>query len=482
MKHKLQKIFSDYGVSGLTCDSRNVRSKDAFVAIKGEKFDGNEYIDAVLEKGAALVLTDDASRTGDKVVFVEDAREAISLAAGLLYPRLPKNIVAVTGTNGKSSVVSYVHQILDLLGRSSALMGTLGIESNQKLPADYVKTRSSLTTSDPIIFRKNLQMLADAGVDYLAFEASSHGLDQKRLGDVQVKSAAFTSFSQDHLDYHQTMENYLQAKLQLFSKHLLPGANAVINGDMDSVNDVQKFLDERKISYSLVGVNIAPSKDNLKITRCVQSLLGQDIGFEFMGDLYEFKTQIVGSFQANNILIATKLVHNLGVAIAKIVEILPKIKAVTGRLQRVTEAEHEFQVFVDYAHTPDALEKSLQELKYLKQPSGKLYVVFGCGGDRDPSKRPIMGKIAVKIADRVIITDDNPRGEDPAKIRANIRSGGISAEEIGDRGRAIADTIARLEKNDILLIAGKGHEDYQIIGDKIIDFSDIEIAKTILQR
>lgn len=481
MKHKLQKIFSEYGVKGLACDSRSVRLNDAFVAIKGEKFDGNEYIDSVLGKGAALVLTDDASKKGDKIVFVEDAREALSIAAGLLYPRLPENIVAVTGTNGKSSVVSYVHQILDLLGRSSALMGTLGIESNQKLPADYVKNRSSLTTADPIIFRKNLQMLADAGVNYVAFEASSHGLDQKRLGDVVVKSAAFTSFSQDHLDYHQTMENYLQAKLQLFSKHLLPDANAVINGDMDYAVDVQKFLDEHNISYSLVGLN-AGSKNSLKITRCMQSLLGQDIGFEFAGNFYEFKTQIVGSFQASNILIATKLVHNLGIEMEKIVEILPKIQAVAGRLQRITEAEDEFQVFVDYAHTPDALEKSLQELKGLKQSLGKLYVVFGCGGDRDPSKRPIMGKAAAKIADKVIITDDNPRGEDPAKIRASIISGAQNAEEIGDRGRAIAEVIARLEKNDILLIAGKGHEDYQIIGDKIIDFSDIEIAKTILQR
>lgn len=482
MKRKLQKIFSEYGVSGVTYDSRSTCLNDAFVAIKGEKFDGNEYIDEVLAKGAALVLTDDASKKGDKVVFVEDAREALAIAAGLLYPRLPENIVAVTGTNGKSSVVSYVHQILDLLGRSSALMGTLGIESNQKLPADYVKNRSSLTTSNPIIFRKNLQMLADAGVDYVAFEASSHGLDQKRLGDVVVKSAAFTSFSQDHLDYHQTMEKYLQAKLQLFSKHLLPGANAVINGDMDYASDVQKFLDEHKISYSLVGVNASSLKDDLKITRCVQSLLGQDIGFEFGGDFYEFKTQIVGSFQASNILIATKLVHNLGIPMAKIVQILPKTLAVTGRLQRITEAEHEFQVFVDYAHTPDALEKSLQELKGLKQSLAKLYVVFGCGGDRDPSKRPIMGEVAAKISDKVIITDDNPRGEDPAKIRASIISGLARAEEIGDRRRAIADTIARLEKNDILLIAGKGHEDYQIIGDKIIDFSDIEIVKTILQR
>ncbi len=475
MKLRLKTLLAEHEAKGVAFNSKNIKPNYAFFAIKGKNFNGNDYINDALAMGASMVFTDDISKQGDKIVFVEDAREALALSAGILYPKLPKNIIAVTGTNGKSSVVSYIHQILELLGKTSAVMGTLGIESNQKLPIDYVNKKSNLTTSDPLTFRQNLHMLAEIGVDYVALEASSHGLCQKRLGDVMAHSAAFTSFSQDHLEYHETMENYLQAKLQLFSEHLLPGAKAVFNSEIEQLDVIEKFLKEKKVSYSTVGL-----RGDVKINKCTQSLSGQEIAFDFMDNSYEFRTDIIGSFQAINILIAAKLVHNVGVDFNKIVAVLSKIQAVAGRLQRITGVDSKHQVFVDYAHTPDALQKSLYELKELKNSSGKLYVIFGCGGDRDNTKRPIMGKIASAAADCVIITDDNPRSEEASKIRKEIIAGTNGAEEIGDRRKAIIDTIARLEKNDILLIAGKGHEDYQIIGNKVINFSDIEIAKNAL--
>jgi UDP-N-acetylmuramoyl-L-alanyl-D-glutamate--2,6-diaminopimelate ligase len=476
MRLKLQQIILEHDVKGLTFDSRNIKSGDAFFAIRGEEFDGNDYIDIAFKQGASIIFTDNPSKQRDKIIYVEDIRMSLALVAGMFYPHLPKNIIAITGTNGKSSVVSYVHQILVLLGKKSAAMGTLGMESTEKLPASYSNNSVALTTADPVTLRQNLQILSKIGVENVAFEASSHGLLQRRLGDIRVSGAAFTSFSQDHLEYHQTMESYLHAKLILFTENLAAGASVVINSDMMFFDFIKHFLIERRVAYSTVG-----SHGDLKIKKCIQSIIGQEVTCEFMQNKYHFNSNIIGSFQATNILIAAKLVYDLGVDFDKIITIIPKLQAVSGRLQRATGQHSEYQIFVDYAHTPDALEKSLIELQKIKEKSGKLYVVFGCGGDRDRKKRPIMGKIASKIADYVIITDDNPRTENAAQIRAEIVAGAEQAEEVADRKTAIIETIKRLKKDDILLIAGKGHEDYQIIGDKIIKFSDIELAHSALQ-
>jgi len=476
MRLKLQQIILEHDVKGLTFDSRNIKPGDAFFAIRGEEFDGNDYIDIAFKQGASIIFTDNQSKQRDKIIYVEDIRMSLALVAGMFYPHLPKNIIAITGTNGKSSVVSYVHQILVLLGKKSAAMGTLGMESTEKLPASYSNNSVALTTADPVTLRQNLQILSKIGVENVAFEASSHGLLQRRLGDIRVSGAAFTSFSQDHLEYHQTMESYLHAKLILFTENLAAGASVVINSDMMFFDFIKNFLIERRVSYSTVG-----SHGDLKIKKCIQSIIGQEVTCEFMQNKYHFNSNIIGSFQATNILIAAKLVYDLGVDFDKIITIIPKLQAVSGRLQRATGQHSEYQIFVDYAHTPDALEKSLIELQKIKEKSGKLYVVFGCGGDRDRKKRPIMGKIASKIADYVIITDDNPRTENAAQIRAEIVAGAEQAEEVSDRKTAIIETIKRLKKDDILLIAGKGHEDYQIIGDKIIKFSDIELAHSALQ-
>ena len=476
MRLKLQQIILEHDVKGLTFDSRNIKPGDAFFAIRGEEFDGNDYIDIAFKQGASIIFTDNPSKQRDKIIYVEDIRMSLALVAGMFYPHLPKNIIAITGTNGKSSVISYVHQILVLLGKKSAAMGTLGMESTEKLPASYSNNSVALTTADPVTLRQNLQILSKIGIENVAFEASSHGLLQRRLGDIRVSGAAFTSFSQDHLEYHQTMESYLHAKLILFTENLAAGASVVINSDMMFFDFIKNFLIERRVSYSTVG-----SHGDLKIKKCIQSIIGQEVTCEFMQNKYHFNSNIIGSFQATNILIAAKLVYDLGVDFDKIIAIIPKLQAVSGRLQRATGQHSEYQIFVDYAHTPDALEKSLIELQKIKEKSGKLYVVFGCGGDRDRKKRPIMGKIASKIADYVIITDDNPRTENAAQIRAEIVAGAEQAEEVSDRKTAIIETIKRLKKDDILLIAGKGHEDYQIIGDKIIKFSDIELAHSALQ-
>lgn len=472
MRLKLQNFFLENDISGISFDSRDIKAGDAFFAIRGESFDGNDYIDDAFERGVSVVFTDNPSKQRDRVVFIEDIRMGLALAAGMIYQKIPENIVAITGTNGKSSVVSYIQQIFSKLGKTCASIGTLGIESNKSIPKEIKEKKiSSLTTSDPITFRQALHALAESGIENVAFEASSHGLYQRRLGDIKVKTAAFTSFSQDHLEYHQTMQSYLHAKLILFTENLAHGGEAVIYSEILFFDFIKKFLVERHIPYSTVGKN-----GDLKVKKSRQLIQGQEIEFEFQGEKYEFFTEIIGSFQATNILIAAKMVNNLGINFDSIVKVLPELKAVKGRLQRVTMNDFEYQVFVDYAHTPDALEKSLQELCEIKHKSGKLYVVFGCGGDRDAMKRPIMGKVASEIADYVIITDDNPRTEDPRKIRSEIAETAVEAEEIADRKSAIVDTIKKLRAHDILLIAGKGHEEYQIIGNEIIKFSDVDIA------
>ena len=478
MKHKLKELFLRYGIKHISLNSKDIGKNSAFFAVTGRNFNGNDFIEEAFGKGALIVFTDNKSKAKDGVIFyLENIRLAIAHGAEILYPKMPKNLVGVTGTNGKSSVVSYVHQILSMLGKNSACIGTLGVECNAKNfdPESFCYT--GLTTGDPVNFRKYLDRLYKLGVSYLAFEASSHGLDQQRLGDIKVNSAAFTSFSQDHLDYHETIENYLQAKLKLFSNNLIEGGLAVINSETQYFDYIKQFLGQKKISYNTVG-----REGDLKIIEIMCDIECQNITFGFEGRIYRFQTNIIGSFQATNILIAAKLVHNLNIDFADIVPTLTRLKAIRGRLQRITEYNDPLHVFVDYAHTPDALEKSLTELKKLKKTEGKLYVIFGCGGDRDRTKRPLMGKIAAKIADKIIITDDNPRSENPAQIRNEILAGAKNADIIGDRKEAIVNIINILNNDDILLIAGKGHEDYQIIGNEVKKFSDIEIAKNALNK
>lgn len=481
MKQFIDSLFNQYNIKNISCDSRNLKPHDAFFAIKGEHFDGNEFIDEAL-KTAALVITDNPQNAKNNVVYVENIRFAFAVAAGIVYPSLPQNLLAVTGTNGKTSIVSYIHQILSLLGRQSATIGTIGLKSSKIIEKDFLDTLhiDSRATPGPIDFRKILNKLAELGIDNVAFEASSHGIHQRRLGDIKIKTAGFISFSQDHLDYHKTMEEYLQVKLQLFVDNLEKDGQVVVSSEIiDSKYGhlVKDFFRDHKIRYCIIGKN-----GDIQIDKIDSSLVGAKIYFTHNNKDYKFTTDIIGSFQATNLLMAARMVENLGVDFEQIVAVLPKLKAVAGRLERVGHIDDEFQIFVDYAHTPDSLEKSLLELQKIKHPDGKLYVIFGCGGDRDHTKRMPMGQVACKVADYVVVTDDNPRSEDPAKIRADVLKTAICAEEIADREVAIANIIAKLRKNDILLIAGKGHEDYQIIGDKILHFSDVEVATRYMKQ
>ncbi|BDU60829.1 UDP-N-acetylmuramoyl-L-alanyl-D-glutamate--2,6-diaminopimelate ligase [Candidatus Rickettsia kotlanii] len=470
MSHNLKQLFQQHNVKGLSINSKTVKDKDVFFAIKGRNTDGNDFIQDALSKGAVLVITGNKKNIViDKVIYVKDVQAALYEAIEIFYPKKPKDLIAVTGTNGKSSVVSYIAQTYSLLGQKAASIGTIGVEIfgcvnliNNNVP--------ELTTLDYLSFRKIAHNLAEHGIEYLVFEASSHGLDQARLREIKVNIACFTSFSQDHLDYHHTKENYLLAKLKLFINHLLPNGIAILNSDIEEIEFVKDYLHNHNIEFITVG-----KKGDLEITRINGSLKGQNINFTFNNREYNFNTPIIGSFQASNLLIAVLSIHYIGFAFDDVIDSLVEVKAVKGRMERIDNTN----IFVDYAHTPDALEKALTELKNIKLRDSKLSVVFGCGGNRDKAKRSLMGQIAAKRADAIIITDDNPRNEDPKLIRAEIISGIEKADytEIANREDAIKYGINNLKQDDILLVAGKGHENYQIIGDKKLPFDDAEVVR-----
>ncbi len=482
MKEILKSYFSKLKIKGISDDSRSIKNHDAFFAITGTNDDGNNYINQAINCGASIVFTDKPilENKQRRIIYLPNIRLNLALAASIIYNNRPKNLLSVTGTNGKSSVVSYVYQILTLLGKSAASIGTEGITSSQPLTKE-IDTISNihLTTMDPINFYKVLDHLANSNVNNVIFESSSHGLDQKRLGDIKVKFAGFTSFSQDHLDYHQTMINYLNAKLSLFIDHLDINGEVVINSDILHYNDIQRFFNSSNIKYVSIGSN---DNDNIKIKTQQITNEKQKITYFHNNQQYNFYTDIVGSFQVANILIAARLVENLGINFKQIQGVLHKLLSPPGRLQRVTNVKDKYHIFIDYAHTPDALQKILIELNKIKLQYGKLYIIFGCGGNRDYVKRSIMGKIATDLADVVIVTDDNPRFESPALIRSAIMSQAKDAIEIDNRENAISYVISILKQNDILLIAGKGNENYQIIGNQNYFYNDFLTVKNILKK
>jgi len=492
----LQKLLNDFknnllDITNLCFDSRKAKVGDVFFAVKGVDFDGNEFISDVINKGVKNIVTDDMASlknphialVGVTITIVPNVRVVIGQIADILYPRLPQHIVAATGTNGKSSVVSYCRQLFSLLGVRACSVGTIGMEYSNDIDLSIVEKivaeSSSLTTPNAINFRHILHNLAKNNIHYLAFEASSQGLDQERLYLVKVNVACFTSFSQDHLDYHKNEEHYLLSKLKLFTDNLLPTGIAILNSEMIQLDYIKNYLQERGIKFLTVGIN-----GDLEIIETKQSISGQDVTFVYQGQRYNFTTDIIGSFQASNLLIATMLVHVSGFSFEDIISKLPKVKSVKGRMERVSNNDHPYHIFVDYAHTPEALERTLVELKKITPNNAKLKVIFGCGGNRDETKRPIMGQIAITIADEVIITDDNPRNEQPSTIRRQIIQGMVGSKhkmiEIENREVAIMEAITNLKKGDVLLIAGKGHENYQIIGEQKLPFSDGEIAKKFL--
>jgi len=459
-------------VSGVTADSRTVRRGDVFVAIAGGKTDGLRFITPAIAAGAAAIAAEHAPPTplpvGIAFIQVANARRAVASIAAKFYPRQPRTIAAVTGTSGKTSVVAFTRQIWEANGHCAASIGTIGIVSPRG------ESYGSLTTPDPIELHHSLDALAAEGVPHLAIEASSHGLDQYRLDGLRIAAAGFTNITRDHLDYHPSFEAYLAAKLRLFDELLPKGTAAIINIDHDHAEAVTAAAAARGLAITTVG----RKGTGIRLIDCARDGFSQKLQLEHGGKLYRVRMPLVGEFQAENAVVAAGLAIASGDDAGAVFAALERLRGAKGRLERVGESRGA-QIFVDYAHKPDALAKALDALR--PYAAGRLIVVFGAGGDRDRGKRPLMGAVAAK-ADRVIVTDDNPRSEDPAAIRAAILAAAPGAAEIGDRREAIRRAIAELRAGDILLIAGKGHETGQIIGDRIMPFSDHQAVAAALKE
>ena len=455
-------------VAGLTADSRAVRPGYVFAALRGTQSDGHRFIGDAREKGAVAVLTDqvDPAYAG-QIAFVTDSnpRRRLALMAAAFFNAQPKNIAAVTGTNGKTSVANFAAQIWSLLGLKSASLGTLGLQG------DGLDEKVAHTTPDPVRLHELLSIAQHAGIEHLALEASSHGLDQFRLDGVKPRAAAFTNLTRDHMDYHPTVEAYFAAKLRLFDSLLPIQGTAVIN--MDSalgakVEDVCRRRRQRLLRYGMLG-------SELKLLSAVPHAGGLQIEAEILGVRRQADLPLIGGFQAGNVLAALGLVIGCGTHAAAAWEALEKLHGVPGRMQKAAQRRNGASVFVDYAHTPDALETVLKAAR--PHTTQRLAVVFGCGGDRDRGKRPLMGAVAAKFADRVYVTDDNPRSEEPASIRAAIMASCPGGVEIGDRRDAIFAAIEALQPGDLLLVAGKGHEPGQIVGSEVRPFDDVSVAR-----
>lgn len=464
----------DVEIRGLTSDSRMVEPGYLFAALPGRRADGRDFIADALARGAAAVLGPPGSqaliaRAGGSVPLIadENPRRRFALMAARFYLHQPRVIAAVTGTNGKTSVAAFTRQIWDRLGFRAASIGTLG------LVAPNLERPGALTTPDPVDLHRILRELADDGVEYLAMEASSHGLEQYRLDGVRIRAAGFTNLSRDHLDYHASMEAYLAAKMRLFEAVMAPGGTAVLNADapeFDALAQICVVRGHDILSYGAAG-------EDLRLEGSEPSAYGQHVTVTVLGERAEMKLPLLGTFQAQNALCALGLAIACGADHEAALEAIEYLKGPRGRLELVAHHPSGAPVYVDYAHTPDALENVLAALR--PHAAGRLVLVFGCGGDRDPGKRPLMGAVAGRLADVVIVTDDNPRSEDPAAIRRQIMApqGVPGACEIGERAEAIRAAVALLEPDDVLLIAGKGHETGQILRDKVLPFDDAEAAR-----
>lgn len=460
-------------VAGVTADSRKVKRGDVFVAIPGTKADGLRFVEQAVAAGAAVIVAEarPASPLPDHVAYVQvdNARRALALAAARAFPRQPGVIAAVTGTSGKTSVASFVRQIWTALGAPAASIGTVGIVSPKG------ETYGSLTTPDPVDLHRSITALADEGVTHLAMEASSHGLDQHRLDGVRLQAGGFTNLSRDHLDYHPSLEAYLAAKLRLFSDLIVPEGAAIVAADHAHAAAVVQAAERRGLRIITVG----RTGSGIRLRAAAIDGFSQTLTLDHGGREFRVRLPLVGAFQVENALVAAGLAIATGSDPANVFAALEGLEGAKGRLELVGQ-RNGAPIFIDYAHKPDALAKALDALRpYVRR---QLVVVLGAGGDRDPGKRPMMGAIAAEKANRVIITDDNPRSEEPARIRAAILAAAPGAQEIGDRGQAIRAAIHGLRDGDVLMIAGKGHESGQIVGNQVLPFSDHEAVAAALKE
>ncbi|HEY1362835.1 MAG TPA: UDP-N-acetylmuramoyl-L-alanyl-D-glutamate--2,6-diaminopimelate ligase [Xanthobacteraceae bacterium] len=465
--------FASLEIVGVSADSRTVRPGELFVAVAGTRDDGLRYLDRAVAAGAVAVVAEHGPPTpvprGIALVRVADAHRALALLAARFHPRQPRVIAAVTGTSGKTSVVAFTRQIWSALGEPAASIGTVGLVSPRR------EAYGSLTTPDPVALHRSLEALAGEGVTHLAMEASSHGLEQRRLDGVRIAAAGFTNLSRDHLDYHPTLDAYFAAKLRLFAELVEPGGAAVIAADHDYADAVIATVRQRGLRLLTVGRR----GESIRLLDVAIDGFAQVVSLRHAGKDLTLRLPLPGAFQIENALVAAGLAIATGSEPGRALSVLAQLRGAKGRLELVGE-KNGAPIFVDYAHKPDALAKALEALR--PYAASRLVVVFGCGGDRDPGKRPMMGAIAAANADRVIVTDDNPRTEPAAAIRAAILAGAPGAVEIADRREAIGASVAELRRGDVLLIAGKGHETGQIIGKQVLPFSDHEAVAAALEE
>ena len=453
-------------VTGFAIDHRKVAPGTVFGAFRGERFNGEDFIPDAVESGAVAVV----SRPGVDVqgavhIPAEEPRRDFARLAAKFFQPFPEVIVAVTGTNGKTSSVELTRQLWRMAGHPSASIGTLGVTTSD----DQVTT--GLTTPDIVTFLSNMAGLERMGITHAAFEASSHGLSQYRTEGLPLAAAAFTNFSRDHLDYHETMDAYFEAKMRLFEDVLAPGATAVVWADDPRSDEVMLRCRARGLRVLSVGAR----GDTLRLLARETTQLGQKLTIEAEGWTHVVNLALIGAYQAANALTAAGLAIATGGALKPTLANLARVHPVRGRLERAVITGAGAPVYVDYAHTPDAIESACLALR--PHVRDKLVIVLGAGGDRDVGKRAEMGAAAARLADRVIVTDDNPRSEDPAAIRRDILKGAPGAEEVAGRRAAIRVAVAEAGAGDIVLLAGKGHEQGQIVGDKVLPFDDVTVAR-----
>ncbi|MEK1887588.1 MAG: UDP-N-acetylmuramoyl-L-alanyl-D-glutamate--2,6-diaminopimelate ligase [Phyllobacterium sp.] len=466
--------LGDKTITGLTSNSRKVERGFLFAALKGSKADGAAYAADAAARGAAIIVTAKGAKLGKiavPIIYVDDPRRTLAQAAASFYKLQPDVMVAITGTSGKTSVASFTRQIWAQAGFASASIGTTGVVSPKR--DDY----GSLTTPDPVELHKLLRELVDEGVTHAAMEASSHGLDQRRLDGVRLSAGAFTNLGRDHMDYHATVEEYHAAKLRLFTELLPKGAPAVIFAD----DAFSKPTIAAATDAGCKVLTVGRKGDFITLKRVEHERFRQHVEMHIAGEIYEITLPLAGDFQVANGLVAAGLAMATGVPPAAAVRGLERLKGAPGRLDLVGATEEGAPAYVDYAHKPDALENVLASVRPFT--TGRVIVVFGCGGDRDKGKRPMMGEIATRLADVVIVTDDNPRSEVPATIRAEILAAAPGAIEIPDRREAIREAVAMMKSGDTLIVAGKGHEEGQTVGDVVLPFSDhAEVGEALKDR
>ena len=463
-------------ITGLTADSRKVHEGFLFVALAGSKADGREYIADAVSKGAKYIAVQMGTPKQDvgnaEWVEVSNPHEFLAKTAASFYKMQPQTIIAVTGTNGKTSTVNFARMIWELLGVKAASLGTLG------LVGQGLTATAGMTTPDPVSLFSTLSDIACKNFAYLAMEASSHGLHQHRLDGVKVKAAGFTNLTRDHLDYHGSMDDYLQSKLRLFSEVVSEGGTAVINADIPEFEKIKEAAEARGLKITSYGF---ADHAHIRIIERVAVANGQDLKLNIFGQDYHVHLNLVGAFQAMNVLCAVGLVlADQKFAVEKVINVLSKLEGVVGRLQSVPHHLQNVGVYIDYAHTPDGLETILTSLR--PHTAGRLICVFGCGGDRDKGKRPVMGEIAARLADIAIVTDDNPRSEDPYIIRSEILKGAPGATEVGGRRKAIQTAVQYLNAGDVLVVAGKGHEQGQIFATYTEPFDDLTETQSAISH